>query len=168
MEEAIKSPRIIGAVYYLCLSVVATLFIQFILYSFQFGHLIPFFWSLLLSLVVAILFGALFGKAIISSSPPYKARCFILGILIVLLSVPVYDIGLLFILKDRHPTMYHVANNIKSYGFFYLFLLIYTYILVASWLCIVSGFASVYLRNAFIPGFIKFSKELNEKKKNEQ
>jgi hypothetical protein len=167
-EPTIDTPRTIAALYFALLSIIATAFIQFMLHSLNFGGRVPIFLSFVLAIPIAALFGALYGKAIIYSPPPYKLRCFLLGIAMTITALPIYDIGLLFLLKDHHSEIYKIGHAIKDYFVIYLFILIYSFILIGSWLSVACGLACIYLRHKFIPNLERFVNELEEVEKKAQ
>lgn len=162
MDEISQRSRTIAAFYFCLLSLVATAFVQLIFYSIHMSDLLPLGMSLILSVVVSYPLGALFGKSIVLAKPPYKMKCFFLGVLYFLTCLVIYDLALIFLLRDHHPELY--SPGIKAHAILYLFMLVYSSILVGSWLCILSGLAAIYLRHSFVGKLQKFHNKKHQQK----
>ena len=156
--------RTIAACYFTFLSIIATFIIQAMLFLFGMGDLIPFFMSFLLSIPIAWLSGMIFGNAIITSPKKSKWRCFLWGFSLILFALPLYDLCLLFLLHNIHPYMYNLGHGLKDSLILYLFIIIYSFVLIGSWLCLLSGFSAIFLRDHFAPNVLKLSTSNSPKK----
>jgi formate hydrogenlyase subunit 4 len=163
MDKNIDAPRLFCAVYFAFLSIITTLFLEFTIYSVGLKQIAPVFLTLILGIIIALIFGGLFGKLIINSRPPYKLRCFGIGVALFLSGLPFYDVGLLFLIKVYRPDLYQVSDNLRSYAAFYLYILIFSFFTVGCWLSLLSGAASLYLRHRFVPGFLAFLNDSERK-----
>ena len=151
------SYRTIAACYFSFLSMIATLIIQSMLFVFGMGDLIPFFMSFLLAIPIAWMSGMIFGRLIITSNKKSKWRCFLWGFSLLLFALPLYDLCLLFLLHNVHPNMYNLGNGLKDSLILYLIIIIYSFILIGSWLSILSGLAALFLRDTFAPAILNLS-----------
>lgn len=151
MEEPIDNPRMISAIYFTLLSFFVISLIQLLLVCFGAKDTISLFTNYSIGLPIAAILGALFGRAIIMSRPPYKLKCFLLGVLITIIALLAYDFLLMFYLKNVTIRVVALGNMKPNKDYvLYLFLVIYTFILIGSWLSILMGSASIYLRSTFI------------------
>lgn len=163
MDEQIIAPRTFGGLYFSFLSIITTIFIQLTIYASGFKQYAPFLLTLLWGALISYLFGTLFGKPIIQSKPPYKLKSFLLGVLLFLCALPFYAFGLMLIVKHYHSDVFIVANNLYAYFAFYIYILIFNFFLMGSWLCILCGFAAFFLRSKLTPDFKAFLKRRNQK-----
>lgn len=161
-----QSVRTISAFYYTVLSILATSLVQIILFIFGMSDLLPLLMSYLLALPIAWLSGLLFAKKIIYA--PSKLKCFLYGMLIILFSLPLYDLCLLFLLQSVHPSMYNLGHGLQDSLILLLLIIIYSFILIGSWLIFLSGFAALFLRSTFAPNVMKYSEKLEDNYKNKQ
>jgi hypothetical protein len=148
-KPSIPNPRLIAAIYFALLAVIATFLLDITLMSLGVIELLPIFQSIILAAIIAAIFGGLFGKLIILSPKPYKMKAFIWGFLMVIAALPFYCLGLLYFFSLHHPELYD-GSTIGHYLALYGFLLLYSFILAGLWLAIVAGFASIYLRGSLI------------------
>lgn len=146
---AFSNPRLLGAVYFGLLSVAATVLINAFLTSFGVVEIIPLFQAVLLGMVVASATGAIFGERIVHCKKPYKMKTFGLGFLMVVASLPVFDLGLLFFMKESNNAMF-AFMQLHNLLYTYLFILIYSYFLFGFLLAIAAGFAAMYLRGQIV------------------
>ena len=157
MNNNKKSLRVTSAIYFVLISIPITVIIQFLLYQANMSGLLSVAVSLLLSVLLAYALGWSFGKVILDTTAPYKLKCFLLGILYCLCFVFIYDVFLVFLLDYKDFTINNQQPGISSYLVAYLYILIYSLITVASWLSILMGLATVYLRRRFIKQLKAFS-----------
>lgn len=143
------NPRLLAAVYYGLLSVVGTILIDALLTTIGVEELVPLFVAIILGMIVASITGAIFGKNIIHCPQPYKLKTFFLGFIMVLLSLPFFDLGLLLFMDTAENQALKVTN-FHDFISAYLVVLGYSYILFGFLLAIASGLASIYLRGQFI------------------
>ncbi len=158
--------RTIAACYFTVLSIIATSMIQLMLFLLGMSDLVPIFMSFLLAIPIAWLSGLIFGLKIISSKKNW--HCFLLGMLLILFALPVYDLCLLFLLQKIHPNMYSLGHGLKDSLTLYLLIIIYSFILIGSWLILLSGAAALFLRNIFAPNVIKHASQLEQIYKDKQ
>ncbi len=159
--DQINSPRTIAACYYTFLSLIATSIIQIVLHLLGYAHLIPLLISFAVSSSIAFFSGMLFGKKIIYSNPLRKFNCFLWGMALILFALPIFDFFLLFCIKDIPFKQYNFSNTLQDQFLIYLMLLIYSMILVGSWLSMIGGFAALYLRDNFVPNLLNYSSKNN-------
>lgn len=160
------SARSLAGCYFAFLSIIATALIQLALFSLGMGDLIPKLMGFFLALPTGFIAGLLFGNAIISSTS--KWRCFLWGFLMVWVMLPLYDLCLLFLLQNVHPGMYKLGSELQDYLMLYLLIITYSFVLIGSWLSILSGFSAIYLKNYFAPNVMNYSKRLNQNYQDKQ
>lgn len=148
-ELAISNPRLISAVYFGVLAIIATVIIDFSFNALGVERMIPTFKAVLLAAIVAACFGALFGKKIINSPEPYHLKSFLWGFFMVLVALPIYDLIFLYLFKGHHAENF-VGATPSELGVTYLFILLYSFILAGIWLAIAAGLAALYLRSHLI------------------
>lgn len=144
-----SNPRLLATVYYGLLSVVGTILINAFLTTIGFEELVPLFKAVILGMVVASITGAIFGERIVHCPEPYKLKTFWLGFIMVLLSLPFFDLGLLLFMDTTENQVLRVTN-FSDFVSAYFIVLGYSYILFGFWLAIASGLASIYLRGHFV------------------
>ena len=145
----ISNPRLFAAVYFGLLAVIANIVIDTFLYSIGVQELLPFFQAVLLAVIVAAAFGAIFGEAIVHQPKPYKARVFWLGFFMVLAALPVHTLGFLFFFESGHGHWF-TESSLLYYAKMYLLVLFYGFILFGIWLAIIGGIAAIYLRGHLV------------------
>jgi hypothetical protein len=157
----ISNPRLLSAVYFSLLAVIATIFIDTVLYLLGVEQLLPIAQEIFLAVVVAAVFGALFGERIVHSEAPYAKHVFFWAFLMVITAIPIYTAGFFYLMKENHSTLFMNASFTQLI-YIYLFVLLYSFILAGLWLAIVAGFAALYLR-AYLVYYIVQS--LHQRKK---
>lgn len=140
-----SNPRLLGAVYFGVLSVVGTILIDALLTLIGITEFVPLFQAILVGMVVASITGALFGKQIIYCPKPYMAKTFMIGFLMVILSLPFFALGLVFFMDNTHTALFSITT-FKNLAYSYLVILAYSYVLFGILLAIAAGGAAVYLR----------------------
>lgn len=141
----ISNPRLLTAVYFSLLAIIATIAIDFVLYLFGVEQLLPISKEIFLAVVVAAFFGALFGEHIVHSVRPYRKHVFLWAFLMVIVALPVYNMGFIYLMKEEHSPLF-IHASLTQIVYLYLFVLSYSFILVGIWLAIAAGFAAMYLR----------------------
>jgi hypothetical protein len=144
-----SNPRLIAAVYFGLLSVVATILINALLTSIGIREEIPVFKAILLGMVVASCVGFIMGEHIIHCKKPYKKKTFFMGFAMVIASLPVFDLGLVVLMHQENASLFSVAS-LGHMVFFYLYTLVYSYLIFGILLAIGSGFATMYLRGQLV------------------
>ncbi len=144
-----SNPRLLASVYYGLLSVVGTILINAFLTTIGYVELVPLFKAIILGMIVASITGAIFGERIVHCPEPYKLKTFLLGFIMVLLSLPFFDLGLLLFMDTTENQALKV-NNFSDFLYAYCVVLLYSYILFGFLLAIASGLASIYLRGQFV------------------
>ena len=142
----ISNPRLLSAVYFSLLSIIVTIGLDTLLYALGVKQFMPISKAIFLSVVVAAIFGALFGKRIIHSEKPYRGHVFLWAFLMVILSLPVYNVGFLYLIREHHTELFSTAS-IGHLLYLYLFVLGYSFILAGVWVAIAAGLAAIYLRS---------------------
>lgn len=145
----ISNPRLLSAIYFSLLAIIITIAIDLALYLLGIGLSIPLFKAILLSVVIAATFGALFGEKIVHSRQPYKKPAFWWAFLMVMLAVPVYTLGFFILLKQHHPTLFLNATT-QHLIYLYLVVLLYSFILAGIWLALFAGIAAIFLRGSLV------------------
>jgi len=154
----ISNPRLLAAMYFGLLSVVGTVLINAVLTSIGIKELIPLFESVIIGVLVAGITGAIFGERIVHCPKPYKRRVFFLGFIMVIASLPVFDLGLTISMISAHNTNVAVTG-IVSMLYFYLGVVAYSYVLFGVLLAIGSGLAAMYLRGRLVYDILHTYKE---------
>lgn len=151
--EKLPNPRLITAIYFSLLAILVTIFIDCVLYVLGIDILLPLYQSILLAVVIAGLFGALFGRLIVCSIENHYQPPFWWAFLMVLIAVPFYNLGFLWLLHLHNPSIF-IDAPVKHVFLFYLFTLIYSYVLAGFWMAILAGVAGIYLR-AYLVNYLK-------------
>ena len=160
--EKYPKARKFSGIYYAIISILVTLVVQSTLYLFKASGLIPFFQGLLLALITAYVSGAIFGKRIAKTAPPYKLKCFLWGVLVIIVALPFYSLGLTYLFQLNHPSA--ILSNSKLSEFSALYLAILSYCAVLGlFLSILSGIAAIYFRDKLYPGYLMFIEKQNSK-----
>lgn len=141
----ISNPRIIAAIYFGLLSVVGTILINAFLTTIGIMEIIPLFKSIILGMVVASIMGALFGESIVHCKEPYKLRSFLLGFIMVIISLPVFVLGLVYLMKQPNSNFMNISHS-HDMVYVYFMALVDSYLLFGVALAVASGFAAMYLR----------------------
>ncbi|WP_367606608.1 hypothetical protein [Legionella sp. W05-934-2] len=145
----ISNARLICAIYFGLLAVVATIVIDTSLYLLGVEEMIPMFWAVILATVTAASFGALFGEKIIHVERQHASRSFQWGFIMTLAALPVYDLGFFILMHMHQPETFRGETVAGMFGL-YGVLLLYSFALVGLWLAIVAGFAAMYLRSKLV------------------
>lgn len=142
-------PRLLSAVYFGLLSILAALLIEAYLAYFGVIVLLPLFKSIFLAIIVSAIFGAIFGRLIILSPAPYVHRAFIWGFVMAICALPFHSLGMLLSLMIFNPTLV-AGSGIAHYANLYLFTLSYSFLLAGLWIALLSGLAAVILRKYIV------------------
>ncbi len=148
-SATVHHSRLIAAVYFALLAIVGAAALEPLLYKLVREYLLPTGEATLLAMLIAGLFGALFGKKIIEAPPPYEKNTFLLGFGMALAALPFYDLGFLILLYAHHPSTF-IEVNFREIFVIYFIILAYSFILVGLWLAIAAGLAALYLRSHLI------------------
>jgi hypothetical protein len=146
---SISNPRLLSAAYFSLLAVIITIVIDLILYGMGVKQLLPTFQAVLLAVIFAACFGAIFGEKIVHCPKPYSSKVFFWGFVMVLAALPFYDLIFLYLLTKSH------TNLLEGLGYgqivlTYLFIILYSFVLAGLWLGIAAGFAAMYLRGHIV------------------
>ena len=144
-----SNPRLIAAIYFGLLSVVGTILINALLSSLGIKEIIPLFEAIIIGMIVASCTGAICGEQIVHCRKPYKTRVFIIGFLMVIASLPVFDLGLVFFIKQENVSFLSVAQ-MQNLIYFYLVVLAYSYVMFGIALAVGAGLAAMYLRGQLV------------------
>jgi len=150
-DQALKvsNVRLVSAVYFGLLAIIGTIFIDTILYLLGLAKILPIFKSILLSFILAACFGALFANKITHCKKPYKLKAFGYGFLMVMLILPIYNLGILLMMYQEHTQMFASASFIQMV-YVYLIYLFFIFILAGLWMAIAAGLAAIYLRSRLV------------------
>ena len=151
LDEALtlSNTRLLSAVYFSLLAIIATLTIDLLLYVLGVEQMIPTFKAITWAVIVAACFGALFGERIVHSTPPTNRHAFLWAFLMVIVALPFYSVGFLYLIKEYHGELF-TNVTVASMLYLYVFVLIYSFILAGFWLAIVAGIAAMYLRSHLV------------------
>ena len=141
----ISNPRLLAAVYFSLLAIIATIAIDTILYALGIEQLLPIAKEIFLAVIVAGSFGALFGERIVHSKKPYRNHVFFWAFLMVIVALPVYNVGFIYLMSFEHSPLF-IHTSMTQLIYLYLFVLGYSFILVGVWFAIAAGLAAIYLR----------------------
>lgn len=146
---AFSNPRLLSAIYFGLLSVVGTMLINALLSILNIDNGAPLFKAVLWGMFVASCTGAIFGRHIIYCKKPYQIKTFLIGFFMVLISLPVFDFGILLLMQQTKDSLYSISN---WHEFVHVFMLIfgYSYVLFGFVLAIGSGLAAMYLRGRLV------------------
>ena len=154
----ISNPRLIAAIYFGLLSVVGTILINAFLTLIGINELIPVFEAILIGVIVASCTGALFGEQIVHCKKPYKKKVFWLGFIMVIASLPIFDLALFVCMVLENSTPVPITG-IQSMIYSYLIVLAYSYVLFGILLAVASGLAAMYLRGQLVYDILHTYKE---------
>lgn len=141
----IQNARILTGVYFGLLAVVFTLLLDATIYLLGLNQILPLFEGTLLAMLVATVFGMLFGEKIVHAKSPFKRHVFIWGWLMTLLALPVYDLGFLLFYVMQHAD-FIVSMSLMTLLQLYGVIFLQSFVLIGFWLAIIAGFAAIYLR----------------------
>lgn len=153
----ISNPRLLSAAYFVLLAVIATVIIDLILYAIGIEKILPTFEAVILAVVVAGCFGALFGEKIIYCTTPYRRKAFFWGLFMVIAALPIYDLFFFFLFKKHHPHAFE-GINFSNIIVTYLLILLYSFLFAGLWLAIAGGLAAIYLRSHLVYDILLHSK----------
>lgn len=145
----ISNPRMLSAIYFSLLAIIATILLDTVFYTLGVEQLLPIFKSIILAVVIAAGFGALFGKRIIYSQKPYKNKAFWWAFLMVISALPVYTLGFMLFLHHHHPDLFHGAAMLSIISMYFIVLL-YGFLLAGFWFALIAGVAAIYLRGHLV------------------
>lgn len=151
MDEALtlSNPRLLTGIYFGLLAVIATLSMDTLLYWMGVIQFVTISQEIFLAVVVAACFGALFGERIVHSKKPYSMHVFLWAFLMVIVAMPVYNIGFLYFMKENHAEFFK-HTTLEHLFSLYLFVSAYSFILAGVWLAILAGFAALFLRGYLV------------------
>ena len=144
-----SNPRILSAVYFGLLSVVGTILIDGFLTLLGFEEIVPLFKAILLGMVISSTMGAIFGKNIIHCPKPYKIKTFCMGFIMVIVSLPVFDLGLVYFMDQQNSHLFAIAQ-FQDIAYTYVVVLAYSYVIFGFLLAIGAGLAAMYLRGQLV------------------
>lgn len=145
----IHNARILTGVYFGLLAVVFTLMLDAAIYLLGLYQVLPLFEGALLAMLIATVFGMLFGEGIVHAKAPFKRHVFLLGWAMTLCALPFYDMGFLIFYIFQH-TEFIVTMTIKTLIQLYGVILVQSFVLVGFWLALFAGLAAIYLRSRLV------------------
>lgn len=150
-DEALTltNPRMLSAIYFSLLSILVTIALDTLFYVMGVEELLPIFKAILLAVVIAASFGALFGERIVHCETPYKMKAFWWSFLMIIAALPVYTLGFLLFLQTHHSNVFDSAS-VQEMIYMYFVVLLYGFILAGFWLAIIAGLAGMYLRSHLV------------------
>ena len=157
----ISNPRLLSAVYFSLLAIILTIAIDMVVYALGIKQFLPIAAEIFLAVIVAACFGALFGKRIVYSSPPYHKQAFFWAFLMVLTGFPLYSLGF-FLFLQHYQTALFAQATLAHLAYLYLLVLFYSFILAGLWFAIIAGIAAIYLRKHLVYYVVQ---SLNQRRK---
>ncbi len=103
------------------------------------GDLLPTQQSLILAIIIAMGLGFIKSKTITKVNISYK-KAFLIGMGLFLVILPLFDIGAIFMMQNQFHGTSTFTTKWSEYFTLYLFIVIYSFIFVGSWLSVISGF----------------------------
>jgi len=142
MED--RSIRIKASAYASLLAIVAMV-LAFTFFSLiGLKDMLPFYKSLVMAMLTAALVGGLLGRSLLY--PKTLVKGFLTGALLILLSLPIFDLSALYFMLDYFKGTDALHHYLKEYALLYEVILIYSLIFVGSWLAILCGLTNVCLQ----------------------
>lgn len=147
-DEAItiSNPRLLSAAYFALLAIIVTIAIDLTLYALGIEQIVPLFKAILIAVVLASSFGALFGERIVHCKSPYRKTSFLWGFTMVIAAIPFYALIFFYLYSQDHHAIVEKANPLIMY----CFILLYSFLFAGLWLAIAAGFAAMYLRGHIV------------------
>lgn len=138
--------RVISATFFAILAVIATIFVDSILYYAGVAEILPIFKSVLLAAVIAGIFGAIFAGKIFGCEKSHKGCLFGWGFVMTLIGLPFYNLGLVLLMYFDNPEAYADST---LYMLLHVYLISFTgiFLLAGIWLAIIAGFLAIFLRD---------------------
>jgi len=151
IDEALtlSNPRLLTGIYFSLLAVIATLSIDALLYWAGVIQFVSISQEIFLAVIVAACFGALFGERIVHCKKPYRKHVFLWAFLMVIVALPIYNLGFLYFMKENHAEFFK-HTTIEQLISLYLFVSVYSFILAGVWLAILAGVAALFLRGYLV------------------
>ena len=160
--QNLQNPRLLSAVYFGLLSIIAVLASDALLYALGVGKLLSLSKAIGLSMCTAALVGALFGKTILHSNITHRTHTFLIGFLMVITAYPFYNLGFLYLLRDNHPSLFAHASTTHLIDM-YFYTLGYGFLISGFWVAIYSGLAAIYLRKHVVYYVVR---SVNQRRRN--
>jgi hypothetical protein len=146
---SISNPRLLSAAYFGLLAIIVTVLIDSIMYALGFEQIIPHFKAILLAVIIAALFGALFGERIVHSKQPYRKSAFFWAFFMVILALPFYALGFLWLTQQSHSDLFGHPTA-THWIYIYLLILVYSFIIAGIWVAVLAGLAAIFLRGFLV------------------
>lgn len=143
------NPRLLAAIYFGLLSVVGTILTNAFLGLLGVVDIVPVFQAVLLGMIIASCTGAIFGEQIIYCKKPYKMKTFKIGFLMMVVSLPFFDLGLWYLMSPHYAAMFP-STNLLDMVYSFLMIVVYSYLLFGFLLAIACGLAAMYLRGQIV------------------
>ncbi|KTD74693.1 hypothetical protein [Legionella waltersii] len=157
-----SNPRLLAAIYFGLLSVVGTILINALLTTIGIEEIIPVYQAVILGMIVSSCTAAIFGESIVHCKYPYKRKVFWLGFAMVMCSLPIFDLGIVFLMREENAKLFAVTS-LSSMVLFYLVTLAYSYVLFGVVLAVASGLAAMYLRSQLVYDILHTTTRRHEK-----
>lgn len=130
------------------LAVLSTSVVLLFFYTVGLHGVLPVLPSYLLAIAISIIWGLVFHKQILKHKS--KTHSFLLGVILLLLSLPLFDLGAIYFIKDQFQGTQLFHANLSEYVTLYVMIVIYSVIFIGSWLSVLCGLASMILRHHLI------------------
>lgn len=151
LDEALtlSNPRLLTAIYFSLLAVIATFSIDALLYWVGVTQFISISQAIFLAVIIAASFGALFGERIVHAKRPYNKHVFFWACLMVIVALPLYNVGFMYFMRENHAEFFK-HSTFEHLISLYLFVSVYSFILAGVWLAILAGLAALFLRGYLV------------------
>lgn len=145
----VKNAGMLCGIYYALLSVIFTLSLDATLYALGIKQMIPLFAGTFVAMLIALIFGFIFGEKIIHASPPYKLKSFLWGFIKTFCALPFYDLGFMAFYLHANSGLWTSLSWMGLLSL-YLKIILFSLILIGIWLAVLSGLAALYLRSYLV------------------
>lgn len=133
-----KKPQLIACAFMVFVGLISTIVAIWALSLIGLGNLLPIKQSMLLTCLLALLLGSTKHSTILKTNHGLK-RTFFIGAGLFLMLLPLFDIGAVFMMKSQFSGTDNFHASWSEYFTLYVFVLIYSFLFIGSWLSIISG-----------------------------
>ena len=145
----LNQKRLLSIVYFSSLAIILTIGLYYVLLMIGARPFIPLHLGILLSVFVAAIFSYLFAPLILSYQTNHLRHAFGWSFLMIIVALPIYDIGFLYLLLKSNHALSDGAN-FQSIMLMYLAIILYSFVLVGLWLAPLAGIAGIFLRHRIL------------------
>lgn len=148
------NPASIAAFYFAVFVLAFNLLAKYFLFVFNVRALMPIYSSSLLALFLGGLLGYLFGPRL---AKHHSARhIFTLGMLLAITLLPLYSLGMQYILYLHHDVIYTHLHLWTDYAVLYGVILLFILLVAGIWFIPFTGLAALLFNRRFLPGYYAY------------